>query len=81
MKSFLEAVSKDETLIAKVVQMDKEALIALAKELGFDLTEADFEAQGGELNNDELNAVTGGGECACVVGGGGTASGNCPAAG
>lgn len=33
MRSFLKAVSKDEALIAKVGQMDKEALIALAKEL------------------------------------------------
>ncbi len=49
--------------------------IEAAAEYGVELTEEDFQpadAQG-ELADDELDAVAGGDECVCVVGGGGTA--------
>lgn len=73
MKKFLEAVSKSEELTAKVGGMGKEELIALAKELGIELTEDDF-VQKIELDDDELEAVSGGWKkCTCVGAGGGKA--------
>lgn len=78
MKKFLEAVSKNEELTAKVGTLGMEELIALAKELGIELTEADFAKPTGELDDDELDAVSGGGDvsCACAMGGGGTKDSN-----
>ena len=80
-KKFLEAMSKDEALREKLTTMDKDAIIAAAKELGFELTEADFVQPEDELNEDELDAVAGGGSCGCAVGGGGTKGSNYPACG
>ena len=80
MKKFLELVSKDENLKQRMqVCNDMEpakaiqAGIALAKELGIDLSEADLvkNESGDELNDDELDAVAGGGGCACAAAGGG----------
>ena len=83
MKKFLELVSRNVELAKKLSGMDKEGIIATAKELGVELAEADF-AQVNELDDDELAVVAGGeycggvGEingtvsCACSVGGGGT---------
>ena len=84
-KKFLEIVSKDEALKQKVLafkDMEKEdtirAAIALAKELGIELTEADFSEKeaNNELTDDELDAVAGGNVCGCplVGSGGGTDS-------
>ena len=42
MKKFLELVSKNEELGKKLCEADKEAVIAMAKELGIALTNADF---------------------------------------
>lgn len=70
-KKFLELVSKDEALSEKVNKADKAALIAVAKELGIELSDADFE-QPKELTDDELDAVAGG-RCICSFGGGGKA--------
>ena len=39
MKKFLEAVSKNDELSTKINTMTKEDLLALAKELGVELTE------------------------------------------
>ncbi len=50
-----------------------EEIIILAKKHGIELTEADFETRDGEMSEDELNTIAGGGECGCAVGGGGTA--------
>ena len=72
MKKFLEKVSADVELAKKAMQLDKDALIALAKELGFDLTDADFAKPEGEISLNELAAVSGGGDCLCVAAGGGT---------
>ena len=80
MKKFLEMVSKDENLKQKAMayndmETDKaiQAGIALAKELGIELTEADFvkKESSNELNDDELDAVAGGGGCGCAAAGGG----------
>ena len=75
MKKLLEAMSQNAELAKKISELDKDGLIAAAKELGIDLTEADFVQPEGELNADELEAVAGGKACYCVVGGGGTESG------
>ena len=76
MREFLEEASKDKEFSQKVSKADtKEALIALAAEKGFTLTEADMESpkpQDGEISDDEVEAVAGGGMCFCAVGGGGT---------
>ena len=79
LKKFLETVCKDEALAAKVSEMDMDALLALAKDLGLELTEADLAKPAmQELNDDELDAVAGGGDvsCACALGGGGTKDNN-----
>ena len=79
MKQFLEAVSRDEALTAKVGNLGKEELIAMAKGMGILLAEADFSEPSGELDDDELDAVAGGGpdvSCVCPVGGGGTKDNN-----
>ena len=82
LKKFLEMISKDETLKQKVLackdlEKDDEvrSVVALAKEMGIELTEADIivekEAED-ELSEDELTAVVGGSGCGCpIVGGGG----------
>ena len=80
MKKFMELVSKDENLKQKLQSFNDmepadaiQAGIALAKELGIELSEADFakEESNGELSDDELDAVAGGGGCGCALGGGG----------
>ena len=79
MQKFLEAVSKNEELTEKVGTMGQDELIALAKELGIELTAADLEKPAvQELSDDDLDAVAGGGDvsCACAMGGGGTKDGN-----
>ena len=75
MMEFLKAVSAKEELYAKVGTMGKDELIALAKELGLELTEADLAKPGAqEIADDDLDDVAGGGDvsCACAMGGGGT---------
>ena len=82
MKKFLEMISKDETLKQKVLackDLEKDdvvrSVIALAKEMGIELTEADIIVEkeaDGELAEEELTAVAGGFGCGCpLVGGGG----------
>ena len=82
LKKFLELISTDKALQTKALacnelgeEKGKEALIALAKECGIELTEADLEKKAApassELDDDELDAVAGGGGCGCAVGGGG----------
>ena len=80
MKKFMELASKDEALKKKLQALNDmepadaiQAGIALAKELGIELTEADFDRKksDGELSDDELDAVAGGGGCGCPAVGGG----------
>ena len=52
-----------------------EKMIELLKEYGVELTEADLQIPQGELDDDELNAVTGGGGCGCSVAGYGAGDG------
>lgn len=72
MKKFLEKLSEDKALSEKACKLEKNELIALAKELGLELTEVDFEQLGSEISEDELDMVAGAGDCICVAGGGGT---------
>lgn len=72
MKKFLEHISGNEELTSKLKNASKEDVLALAKEAGFTLTDADFE-QTSEVSDDELTTVVGGGfDCFCAIGGGGT---------
>ena len=82
LKKFLDLIGSDKELEAKALacnelgeEKGKEALNALAKENGIELTEADFakkeKPSSCELSDDELDAVAGGGGCACLAGGGG----------
>ena len=71
MKRFLELVSRNDEIAKKLNDMSREEIIATAKQLGVALAEEDF-AQAAELSDDDLDAVAGGGVCACVLGGGGT---------
>ncbi len=81
MKKFLEEMEKNPELKAKMEELDKDPastpkdFIKAAAEYGVELKEEDFKpaAAQGELKDDELDAVAGGGTCACVIGGGGTA--------
>jgi predicted ribosomally synthesized peptide with nif11-like leader len=78
LNKFLEAVSKDEELVSKIGTLeDVDTLIAIGKDLGIELTPADFD-QSRELDDEELNDVSGGSDvsCACAMGGGGTKDAN-----
>ena len=78
MKKLLDKVSLDEKLTEKMKALDlPEKLIAFARELGVDLTEADLkddEAKSGEIDDDELEAVAGGASCKCIGKGSGATS-------
>ncbi|MBO4375581.1 MAG: Nif11-like leader peptide family natural product precursor [Lachnospiraceae bacterium] len=78
-KAFLEKASEDEEFLERLKKAGtKEEAIALAKEKGFELTEEDLKSgtSGKQaLSNDELDAVAGGKECSCVLGGGGDKGG------
>ena len=82
LKKFLELIAINKELEAKALacnelgkEKGKEAMLALAKECGIELTLADLEEKeepaSCELDDDELDAVAGGGGCACLAGGGG----------
>lgn len=73
MDKLMALAALDKKLSEKLQKADKGQVIALAKEHGITLTEADFETPQGKVSDDELAAVAGGGYCFCVLGGGGTA--------
>lgn len=80
MNKLQELMESNAELKAKIEALNKDPkatvadFIALAKEYGVELTEADFQPvpTDGELSDSELEAVSGGDTCICVVGGGGT---------
>lgn len=79
LKKFLEIVSKSDELTEKIGTMGQDEVLALAREMGVELTEADLEKPAvQELDEDELDAVAGGIDvsCACAMGGGGTKDNN-----
>ena len=74
MKKFLEVASQDKEFIEKLNKAETpEAVVALAEEKGFTLTEEDLKQEpvSGEISDTELDAVAGGEVCGCVIGGGG----------
>ena len=82
LKTFLKKVNGDEAFFKKMealqAETDRETVIEktieIAKEAGFALSPADFEAGDGEMDDGEMQAVSGGWtKCVCVAGGGGTA--------
>ena len=86
MKKFLEAVSSDEALqkefkaladsVAKEADAQKSVIVELAAKHGFTLTEDDFKpSEMEEVSEDEMQAVAGGGKCACAFYGGGGGDG------
>ena len=68
---FLSAQGKEAWM--EISNMEKDELIAYAVEMGFPLTEEDFELpeEDEALSLDELKAAAGGDQCTCPVGGGG----------
>lgn len=75
MKKFLEVLSADQQLLDSASKMEKSQLIALGKEKGLTLSDADFQPDN-ELDDAELETVAGGKACYCVAGGGGVRGGN-----
>ena len=80
LKVFLKKVNGDEAFFKKMealqAETDRETVIEktieIAKEAGIALTPADFEADDGEMDDAEMQAVSGGWKvCMCVAGGGG----------
>lgn len=74
LKNFLQKVSQSAELIERLkAAQDYDAVLALAQELGMPLTPADIEPPAGELDEGELENVTGGtsGGCFCAMAGGG----------
>ena len=61
LKAFFEAVRDDPELCKKLTKMGVEELVATAKERGIELTEADFTPPAGEVGDEELGNVAGGG--------------------
>ena len=74
MKAFLEYVSSNPEAFPTIKEMTAEEIIAAAKEKGFVLSSEDFKQQRAEIDDDDLEAVAGGGRCICSFGGGGKAS-------
>ena len=68
-KLFIEKLKTDEGFAKKVKECkDSEARISLVKESGFDFTIEEIKGIQGELSDDELDAVAGGGN-KCVSNG------------
>lgn len=74
LKAFLAKVSADAAFIERLKAAEEyDDVLALAKEIGVELTLADIEPESGELSENEMNVVTGGtsGGCFCMLAGGG----------
>lgn len=70
-KNFLELASEDHQLAKDLQNADKETVLRLAREHGINLTEEDFDEADAEISDEELDAVSGGDYCHCMLGGGG----------
>lgn len=75
-KKLLELATDKRELQDRLNKANQEELIAIARENGIALTDADF-AQSSEISDDELGSVAGGShtDCSCFMGGGGTGGG------
>lgn len=82
-KEFIQKISKDQTLKKEFADISekiedgadreqaiKTYILPFAKKVGYDLATEDFEMEG-ELCEEELMAVSGGGGCVCFAGGAG----------
>ena len=88
LKRFFKFVSKDEVLQEKMkaLSADRENavayIIALAKEIDIELSEADFTQPDGEISEEELETISGGytitehEDCGCPISGSGTTVSN-----
>ena len=82
-EKLFEIASQDEGFVERFNTAESpEAVVELLKGKGLDVTAEDLQAlaqpagqEAVELSDEELEAVAGGGDCFCVVGGGGTAGG------
>lgn len=73
-KAFIEAAKADPELNEKLTRMTTEEIVAVAKEMGFELSVEDFAAPTSEMNEAELDNVAGGfgsGSCGCLLSGAG----------
>ncbi len=85
MKEFLEFLEQNEEAKNRILALkgDPEAIkkaVDIAKEYGFDIEEPAMEAErnarfGKPCSDDELDAVAGGKDCGCFLGGGGSSGG------
>lgn len=73
-KQFLEWVSQRPEKAGEVKELkDPDAVARYAKANGFELSPEDLKVRTNvEMDEDEMSAVSGGGECYCIEGGGGT---------
>lgn len=78
MKKFFETASQDKEYMEKLAKAETpEAIVALAAEKGFPLTLEDLKpAEAEKVSDDELEAVAGGKDCYCALGGGGVEGGS-----
>ena len=77
LKELYEKVSDNEELAEQLKTIsNKDEVIDIAKKHNIELTEQDFNKIARELDMDELENVSGGDDCYCFLGGGGSASGN-----
>ncbi|HIU45895.1 MAG TPA: Nif11-like leader peptide family RiPP precursor [Candidatus Fimadaptatus faecigallinarum] len=60
MKAFLEMIARDAGLAERAVAMSADELRELARTMGMQLTDGDFEQGADEVSDDELTAVAGG---------------------
>ena len=82
-EKLFEIASQDEGFVERFNAAESpEAVVELLKGKGLDVTAEDLQAlaqpagqEAVELSDEELEAVAGGDDCYCVVGGGGTAGG------
>ena len=61
LKAFLESAKGDPELCRRLAGMDAGELVAAARERGFEITEADLRPPTGEVGDEELGNVAGGG--------------------
>ena len=75
-KKLLEMMSADRDFAEKACKAETiEEVIGMAKGKGLELTDEDVREAtnaAGTVDSDEMKAVTGGDNCVCVAGGGGT---------
>ena len=69
-RAFIELAKADPELAEKLTKMTAEELVAAAKARGVELTAEDFASAEGELDDAEQENIAGG-DCICVVAGGG----------